>query len=198
MEELKKIISSNIVELRRSSNMTQAELAEKLCYSDKAISKWERGESIPDVFILKQVADMFGVTVDYLLTDHKDEKAAAEKIAKKRTMNHLLIALISTGLVWLIATALFVIFKLSNLAIPRLWLSFIFAIPVSCIVLLTFNSIWGRAKLNYLIISLLMWSTLLSICLALADFQIWLLLAIGAPGQVIIFLWSGLNNKKKK
>ncbi len=198
MEELKKIISSNIVELRRSSNMTQAELAEKLCYSDKAISKWERGESIPDVFILKQVADMFGVTVDYLLTDHKDEKAAAEKIAKKRNMNHLLIALISTGLVWLISTALFVIFKLSNLAIPRLWLSFIFAIPVSCIVLLTFNSIWGRAKLNYIIISLLMWSTLLSICLALADFQIWLLLAIGAPGQIIIILWSGLNNKKKK
>lgn len=196
MEELKKTIASNIVDLRRGANMTQAELAEKLCYSDKAISKWERGESIPDVFILKQVADLFGVTVDFLLTDNKEEKAATLKAAKKRSRTHLLISLISTSLVWLIATALYVGFKLSNIALPSLWLAFIFAIPVSSIVLLIFNSIWGKPKLNYIIISVLMWTTLLSICLALFHFHIWLLLAVGAPGQVIIILWSGLNTKR--
>ncbi len=197
MEELKKIIAGNIVSLRRSADMTQAELAEKLCYSDKAVSKWERGESIPDVFVLKQVADLFGVGVDYLLHDHTNETPAVSKKKSKFSKNHLLITLISTVLVWLIATGIYVGFSLSPLELTRLWLTFIFAIPVSFIVLLVFNSIWGKAKLNFPIISLLMWSTLLSICLALAHFHIWLLLAVGIPGQIIIIFWSGIKGKRK-
>lgn len=197
MEELKKIIAGNIVSLRRSAGMTQAELAEKLCYSDKAVSKWERGESIPDVFVLKQVADLFGVGVDYLLHDHTNETSAVGKKKSKFSKNRLLITLISTVLVWLIATGIYVAFSLSPLKTERLWLTFIFAIPVSFIVLLVFNSIWGKAKLNFPIISLLMWSTLLSICLALAHFHIWLLLAVGIPGQIIIIFWSGIKGKKK-
>lgn len=198
MEELKKIIAGNIASLRRSADLTQAELAEKLCYSDKAVSKWERGESIPDVFVLKQVADLFEVSVDYLLHDHADEKPSHPEKTARFSKNHLLISLISTVLVWLIATGVYVGFRLSALDLPRLWLSFIFAIPVSCIVLLVFNSIWGNTKANFLIISLLMWSILLSICLALAHFHIWLLLAVGIPGQVIIIFWSGINSKNKK
>lgn len=197
MDSLKKIIAANIVDLRRRADMTQAELAEKLCYSDKAISKWERGESVPDVFVLKQVADLFGVSVDYLLSDHSDEKNIVQKKPKMFSRNQLLISLISTGLVWLIATAVFIGFSFSGIPLSKLWLTFIFAIPVSLIVLLVFNSIWGHGKLNFLIISLLMWSTLLSICLALAHFHIWLLLALGIPGQIIIVFWSGITGKKQ-
>jgi transcriptional regulator with XRE-family HTH domain len=69
MEDYKRIIANNITELRKAVPLTQAELAEKLNYSDKAVSKWERGESIPDVIVLKQIAELFGVTVDYLLED---------------------------------------------------------------------------------------------------------------------------------
>ena len=71
MEDLKKIIARNIVDLRRANNMTQLELAEKLNYTDKAVSKWERGESLPDISVLKTIADLFGVKIDYLVTvDH--------------------------------------------------------------------------------------------------------------------------------
>ena len=75
MNDLREIVAKNICELRREANMTQLMLAEKLNYSDKAVSKWERGESVPDVFMLKTIADLFGVTVDYLLTDdHREAK----------------------------------------------------------------------------------------------------------------------------
>ena len=87
MEEMKKTVAANIAELRKFNHMTQAELADKLCYSDKAISKWERGESIPDVFTLKQVADLFSVTVDYLLTDHEGEKVTLSDGAKSKKRN---------------------------------------------------------------------------------------------------------------
>ena len=68
LEDIKRVIADNIALLRKGSGMTQIELAEKLNYSDKAISKWERGESVPDISVLKQIADMYGVTVDYLIT----------------------------------------------------------------------------------------------------------------------------------
>ena len=61
MQDIKPIIAKNITILRQNAKMTQSELAEKLNYSDKAISKWERGESIPDITVLKALADLFGV-----------------------------------------------------------------------------------------------------------------------------------------
>lgn len=62
--ELKNIIAQNITDLRKKEKLTQAEFAERLNYTDKAISKWERGESIPSIDVLKQIADMFNVKVD--------------------------------------------------------------------------------------------------------------------------------------
>ena len=74
MQDWKFIIAKNITALRQNRKMTQAELAEKLNYSDKAVSKWERGESVPDVLVLKSIADMFGVSLDYLLEADHEEK----------------------------------------------------------------------------------------------------------------------------
>lgn len=198
MEEMKKIVAANIVELRRCNHMTQAELADKLCYSDKAISKWERGESIPDVFTLKQVADLFCVTVDYLLTNHEGEKITLSDAARHKNRNHLLISCISSGLVWLIATVLYVILDVVPAELPSLWMIFVYAVPVTSIVALVFNSIWGRRRFNYLIISILMWSILIAVCLQIylvyPIYNVWLIAATGIPGQVIICLWSGIKN----
>ena len=58
MEDLKLIIAKNIVMLRRRDGMTQFELAQRLNYSDKAVSKWERGESVPDIAVLKALTDI--------------------------------------------------------------------------------------------------------------------------------------------
>ena len=79
------IIAENIASLRRSAKLTQAELAEKLNYSDKAISKWERGDSIPDVLVLYELAELFSVTVDYFLHSHtEEEKKPKLESAKNR------------------------------------------------------------------------------------------------------------------
>lgn len=197
MENMKKTVAENIAELRRCNRMTQAELADKLCYSDKAISKWERGESIPDVFTLKQVADLFSVTVDYLLTSHEGEKITLSDAARHKNRNHLLISCISSGLVWLIATILYVVLDVVPAELSDLWMIFVYAVPVTLIVVLVFNSIWGRTRFNYLIISLLMWSVLISVCLQLylvyPVYNVWLIAVIGIPGQIIICLWSGIK-----
>ena len=185
--------------------MTQLMLAEKLNYSDKAISKWERGESVPDVFMLRTIAELFGVTVDYLLEeDHSEAKRRSVAVSKIVQRNRMIISFLATMLIWLIATMSFVILRFMQVDVQFSgWLVFIYAIPVSSVVALVFNSIWGIKKLNYLIITIINWSVLISFHLSFLfavshmSFNIWIIYVIGIPAQVIIFLWSGLNNPEK-
>lgn len=197
MEELKVTIAANIASLRKAREMTQFELAERLNYSDKAVSKWERGESIPDVAVLKQIADLFSVTVDYLLTDDHSDKREQPGIISQR--NRMYIMGLSILLVWFIATLIFVVFDLAQLNLTGHWLTFIYALPVSAVVWLVFNSIWFNGKINWVIISLLMWSFLLSLYLTLTVLgsNLWLIFILGIPGQAIIYLWSGIKFKKR-
>ena len=188
MEDPKEIIARNIVNLRRKNGMTQLELAEKLNYTDKAVSKWERGESIPDVAVLKTIADLFGVTVDYLLT------------AEHKTTVPVLSRLESTLRSHRVITLIFVILDLLPGERGGAWLSFIWAVPVGSIVWLVFNSIWFNRHLNYLIISILVWSTLAATHITALFFgvNIWLIYVLGVPGQAIILLWSKMRGWKKK
>lgn len=202
MQDLKQIIAENIAQLRRDREITQADLAEQLNYSDKAVSKWERGESVPDIAVLKQIADLFGVKVDYLLTnEHTDDQFTAPKQSKHVRRNHILITAISIALVWLIATAIFVNIQIIVPTVQDHWLTFIVAIPVSLIVWLIFNAVWFNTKRNFLIISLLIWSILLLVYLCLLlffDLNAWLWFCIGIPGQIIVLLWSGIRTGRKK
>lgn len=202
MEDLKQIVADNIADLRKKHNITQAELAEKLNYSDKAVSKWERGESIPDVGVLKEIADIFSVKIDYLVTtDHTDAELLTPRMNKRRARNHRLILAISIVLVWLVATFTFVNIHLIIPDLPHHWMAFIFALPVTCIVWLVFNSVWFNPKLNFLIISLLLWLGLVAIYLSLLFFagvNAWLLFVLGIPGQIIIILWSGIRAPHRK
>ena len=200
MEDLKLIIAKNITELRRSRNITQGTLAEALNYSDKAISKWERGESLPDILVLIKVAEYFDVTLDYLVTSEHKSKKEKLKLRNRITLqNHGLITGICLVLVWLIATIVFVILD-PIITYTKLYsLVFVYAIPVTMIVWLIFNSIWFNRRRNFFIISLLMWSVLASVyitLLAFAKINILTLFIPGLIGQIIIILWSRIKTKK--
>lgn len=193
MKDLRKIIAKNICELRTEANMTQIKLAEVLSYSDKAVSKWERAEALPDVTVLKSIADFFGVTVDYLLReDHKDENISTRAFLKIKKRNRLFIASISVLLVWLLSTVGFALVYYMDVAFSG-WLLYIYAIPTSTVLLLVFNCVWGKRKLNYLIVTLLMWSVILSVYLTFIESNLWLLFVIGAPIQIILCFIPGIR-----
>lgn len=198
VEDLKNVIAKNIAELRTGRDMTQAELAEKLNYSDKAVSKWERAESLPDITVIKAIADLFEVTVDYLLTlDHTLEKKEIVKVSRRRKNNRGIITGISVVLVWLLATLVFFILVTATNS-PKSWLCFVYAVPSTMIVWLVFNSIWFNRRRNFFIVSLLMWSVLAALFITLLKFKVWLLFVVGVPGQIIILLWSGIKTRTFK
>ena len=197
LTDYKKIIANNIAELRKAVPYTQAELAEKLNYSDKAVSKWERGESIPDVVVLKQIADLFGVTVDYLLEEVHPLNSKMQSVPRQLKRNRALITGLACMLVFLIATFIFVVLRLAT-DLDGIWLAFLYSIPICAILLIVFNSIWGNKRHNFFYISLLVWSVLASIYFTIGDYRLWLIFVIGIPAQVIIVMWSGIKARFKK
>ena len=202
-EKLKLQIGSNIASYRKRANLTQAGLAEKLNYSDKAVSKWERGESVPDVITLVQLASQFDITVNDLLADANAlpdnlntlEKARAqvsEKTLKRKANKNIILAL-SSILVWFVALLVFVV--LSSLSIPNSSLAFLYAVPVNAIVLLSLRSAWHDFRWNRILISVMMWGILACIHMTLLlflRFNMWKLYLLGLPGQAAILLWFRL------
>lgn len=207
-EKLKDLIGKNIATYRKRASLTQAGLAAKLNYSDKAVSKWERGESMPDVQTLVQLAELFGISVNDLLTDPNalPEQAGAvqqtmEKVVErtlKRKANKKIILGLSSVLVWFVALFVYVI--LASADIPYSWLAFFFAVPANGIVLLSLRSAWRDFRWNRAYISVIMWGSLLSIymlLLVLFQLNIWRIFLLGIPGQVAIFLWFHMFRSEK-
>ena len=199
-DKLKNQIGVNISAYRKQIGWTQAELAEKLNYSDKAVSKWERGESVPDVLILANLAEQMGITVNDLLADPDalPEQTGAvqqvmgrvvEKTLKRKADKNIILGL-SSILVWFVA--LFVYVLLSTLEISKSWLAFFYAVPADAIVMLSLRSAWRDFRWNRILISTIMWGSILSIymtVLILCGFNAWKIFLLGIPGQVAIWLW---------
>lgn len=196
-EELKKNFSNNLIKLRKTNNLTQLALAEKLNYSDKAISKWEVGSVIPDVETMTQIADFFGITVNDLI--YPETKKKYRRIFWQ---NHLNLTGLSIGLAWFIATIVFFILQEAT-TLDRVWLTFIITIPISFIILVTLSSLWFGKVATMISVSGLAWSTILTIFLLLNNPSYWFLFIIGVVGQLLIIFWSQLKkivipNKQSK
>ena len=195
-ENLAAIIAENLVYYRKKAQLTQSELAEKINYSDKSVSKWERAEGVPDIYILDQLADLYGLTVNDFLTTKKKQRIAKMFVSK------LLITLLSVGLVWFISTFAF---SVLTLFVPELnnywqiWLLFIYAIPVTSIILIIFNKIYFKRILNVFPVSLLCWSIALSLHLTFTDIKnITVLYIIVIPLQVLVIFFYLLQLKRTK
>ena len=211
-EQLKLRIGENIALQRKKAGLTQAGLAAKLNYSDKAVSKWERGESIPDMVTLVAMAEQFEITVNDFLSDPdalpdgdacKLEKAmtkVSEKALKRKANKNVILALSST-LVWFVALLIFVILSSFELTDPYSWLIFFYAVPINAIVLLSLRSVWRDFRWNKMLITIISWSCLVCIHVSLLLFlkvNIWKLFLLGIPGQIAIWLWFRLFSTVKE
>ena len=216
-EELKTRIGSNIARLRKKNRMTQAELAEKLNYSDKAVSKWERAESMPDVLTLMLLAELFDTDVNELLSDpdrapeepqpepqpspapekpkrettiSPTEKLREELRQKLPDVNKSTIQKLASILVWVVA--LFIFLVLDSFALPYCWLIFVVAVMANAIVLLSLRSAWKLYGINRILVSVIMWTALVFLYLVLlfsTGVHVWRIFLMGLVGQAAILLW---------
>lgn len=192
-DQLAVTIGKNITRLRKLANMTQLELADKLNYSDKSVSKWEQGNGIPDVRILIQLSELFGVSIDDLVKEHPEQRQVIPRREKGR--QRLITVLLSTGLCWLAAVIVFVCFLIFGSELKAGWLAFIYAVPASAVIVLVFSSIWHWKWMRIVSVSVLVWGIITCVYLTVllaVGYNAWQLFLIGIPLQILalfFFVW---------
>ena len=198
LSELKLISASNIIRLRTQAGLTQAELGEKLNYSDKTISKWERGEAIPDAYVLTQMAEIFGVTVDYLLSTHDawenpNEQEEQEQGISRHSVN-MIIAIAVLG-VWTMALSVFVLLWLLGFIV---WQSFIVALPVSILTYMVLICVFNRRKYLQYVIAAFVLSIFVLLYFFLPLQKPWQLFLIAVPAIILVFLSCNIRQSPRK
>lgn len=191
MDDLKTVIAKNLVELRTKAHLTQLQLAEMLNYSDKAVSKWERGEAIPDIRVLMRISEIFGVTLDDIVKDGSvtPQIQPKKKISGKRAF----ITAMSAVLVWFIATGIFIVFYFIEPTADYAYLVFVVAPLATAIVLNVFSVMWGTRLTTAIASSLIVWSCVLIFhifVLTFTDFKkIYFLYIVAAVFELLIIMW---------
>lgn len=188
-EQIKTNFSQNLIKLRKEKNLTQLQLAEKLNYSDKAVSKWEVGSVLPDVETLTHISEFFGITVNDLIYTKK------KSVIREFHKTHLFLTLLISASIWFVATILY--FVLDNVtSLNRCYLTFIYTIPVNSILLMIFSAIWFKKLYVFLSASAFLWGCIVSIFLSISNFQLWFIFIVGIVGQIVIMLAMFLSKKK--
>ena len=200
LSELKLISASNLIKLRTGAGLTQAELGEKLNYSDKTISKWERGEAIPDAYVLTQMAEIFGVTVDYLLSSHDAWESPEQQEEKERKQEehrysvNMIIAISVLG-VWTMALTIFVLLWLFDII---LWETFIVALPVSILTYMVLICVFRRRRHLQFVIAAFVLSLFILLYFTLPMQKPWQLFLIAIPAEIIVFLSCNIRRRPRK
>ena len=190
-QNLEQIVAANLAGLRRAKGWTQAELAEKINYSDKSVSKWERGEGLPDLKVLTQLSELYGVTLDSLVRPEGASQILLQKQPKKNVASRVIIDLLTVSVMFLIATVVYV--SLSNF---NPWICFIWALPASFGLIALFNTLWKFRVCAIVFGSIFIWTLLAAVYLQLLQYNLWMLFLVGIPAQAAIVLGSQLNIKK--
>ena len=194
MDECRAAVAANLIRLRTAAGLTQSELGDKLNYSDKSVSKWERGDAAPDVFVMKQIADIYGVTVDYLLQPHEENEGIPAPVGEDADYSTAIITTVSILGIWTVALLIFVILWLTGSIV---WQIFVYAIPISLITLLVLHSIWRGGRWNQYIIAALVLSVILTVYLSLLPSNPWQLFLLAIPAELVVFLSFRIKRRRK-
>ncbi|MBE6529154.1 MAG: helix-turn-helix transcriptional regulator [Ruminococcaceae bacterium] len=201
MENLEQIVAQNLTELRKSKKWTQAELAEKINYSDKSVSKWERGEALPDLKVLAQMAELFGVTLDFFVTENAAAERASFESPKSELGYRIGVELLAVCAVWLVSLSLFLFGSTTPaLHLPNIWMALIWAVPASALIMVFFSIRWKFRITAIVFESILCWTTLTSVFLQLLvryQVNLWHLFLIGIPLQGAIILWAQVRKQRR-
>ena len=186
MQNVKETIAANLVALRKSRKYTQQELAEKLNYSDKAISRWEHAETLPDIETLCKICDIYGVRFEYLLQEEQPEKNNPY-IIRTDMPSRIVTMCIAVCVVWIVAL---IFYMYSNEILgSNGWTVFIWAIPISCVVCQTYNKLYfSNNVFRCVMYSVAQWTLILAIYLQMLEHNIWMLFITGVPIQAVTIL----------
>lgn len=195
-KSVSRTVGNNLLKLRKDRGLTQLELAKQLNFSDKTISKWESGESLPSIDVLKELTDFYNISMSDLVSpDFEIQKPGKKQLSTVQT-KQIIIACLFITILWLVIAVIFVYAKLY--AKVSLWILFVWGIPLSLIFAIVFNKFWGNSKTSIYLISAFIWAFLISVYLQFINYSIWVIFILGVPIQIMVVLWYELRKQIAK
>lgn len=194
MEDIKQIISNNLISLRKERGLTQNELAEKLAYSDNMVSRWERGEITPSIETLQKISEFYNVSLTSLLQSNATEEE--KKDTKVQDIKKFSIVLLMVTTLWLIITVAFVL--ANTIRHQNIWKIFVLGIPLSCAIMLLFNGSWNKYIYRFVVLTVLVWSFLAFVYLQFLEYNIFFVFLIGIPLEIALVIWAFIKPKRTK
>ena len=195
LSELKLVTAGNLIKLRTGRGLTQAELGAMLNYSDKTISKWERGEAIPDAYVLLQLSEIFGVTVDALLSPPDRWKPPEPEKKQERSYSAEVIIAISVIGVWTLALTAFVALWLAHIIC---WQIFVVTLPISLLTYMILICEFGFTRHLKIVVALFVLSLFVMIYLLFWHANPWQIFLIAILAEVIVFLSFRVRRRPHK
>ena len=196
MANIKETLRTNLVKLRKERKWTQMELAEKIGYSDKAISRWETGEVNPDIEVIDKLAELYGIEISVFFSEYNSKEYKAQTSKENQLGRKMAVSLLAIVALWYIGIMMHIYSSTFRVSESRSWLIFIWLIPITFILCAVLNAKWGNSVLGIVFYSLICWSLLTAIYLQYLDYNIYLLFISGVPIQVAIFLLPYIRKKK--
>ena len=194
LSELKLVTAGNLIKLRTGRGLTQAELGAMLNYSDKTISKWERGEAIPDAYVLTQLAEIFGVTVDSLLSPPEKWRPPVPEEKQEHSYSSGVITAIAVIGVWTLALTAFVALWLAHIIC---WQIFVVSLPVSLLTYLVLICNFGMTRHLKGVVAAFVLSLFVMIYLLFHQENPWQIFLICALAEVLVFLSCNIKKRPK-
>jgi len=196
MQKYIETISNNITELRKRNKLTQAEFGARINYSDKSVSKWERGDALPDLLVLKKMSDAYDVPVEYFFYEHKEDAPVEKGGSAFVKGNYIAVSLLVVCFIYLVATVIFVYTRIYE--DMNLWIVFVWAVPASLLLALLITRKYMKRRLDIYFTSTFLWTLLAAIYLQFLQFNIWIIFFIGIPLQAAFILIELLRKSREK
>lgn len=196
-KDIKKIVAKNLANLRKNKKLTQTELAEQFGYSDKAISKWENGDTLPDIQTLYQLCEFYNVTLDFLVNeqDFEDKIKYINHLNRKVIINNSMIELLYCSFVWILAVIIYIYLLIFTEF--DYWQIFVWALPATSLVMLLFSKVWKQKIYTFVVRSLFFWTLVIACYIQFIQYNIWPLFFLMIPIQVALILTIAINDKLK-
>ena len=206
--DFRRLLAGNLIYYRKRAALTQAEVAAHINYSDKSVSKWERGDGCPDVYVLTLLAELYGVSVAVLVSPRREDEPrdaliSAEAIEMETDAQDAFApvvrhspftVLLAVGGVWLVATIIFSVLNMVAGTTPNSYLAFIYAIPASFAMVEAFAIKWRMPSILHLLFSSgILWTLMVSVHLTAPQVEnIYLIYVIAAVAQLLGIFGLGL------
>lgn len=182
MKDIKEIIANNLIELRKKNNLTQNDLAKKLKYSDNTISRWEHAEITPSIETLQKISELYNINIEDLLKENITENIKEND--KNVFVNRLASSLFSISAVWLVAILVYI--YANTFLHVSYWMAFVWAVPISCLVLLSFARYWKSKVYAFVVCTVFIWTFILSLYLQFISYNVYLIFIVGIPIQAAL------------